>query len=94
MAALVAEIDYTWRLDLYNHALPPFHKIITGLVDVFPVPVAQPADWYAATLYYQPKYKYCCLKWQIAVSLLGDIISFSGPHFGCEADVTIWEKTW
>ena len=42
----------------------------------------------------QPKYGYTCLKWQLGISLKGDIIMWSGPHLGIAADSTIWEETW
>lgn len=42
----------------------------------------------------QPKYGYTCLKWQLGISLMGDIIMWSGPHLGIAADSTIWEQTW
>ena len=53
LADIIAEIDYTWRLDPHNHALPPFDKYITGIVDTCPVPLACPADFHHASLYFQ-----------------------------------------
>ena len=43
----------TWRLDPRNHALPPFDKFITGIVDTCPVPLACLADFHHASLYFQ-----------------------------------------
>ena len=53
LADIIDEIDYTWRLDPHNHALPPFDKYITGIVDTCPVPLACPADFHHASLYFQ-----------------------------------------
>ena len=33
LSEVIDEIDYTWRLDPFNHALPPFDRHITGIVD-------------------------------------------------------------
>ena len=42
----------------------------------------------------QPKYAMTCLKWQLGISLMGDIILWTGPHLGIEPDAHIWEDTW
>ena len=53
LADIIEEIDYSWRLDPHNHALPPFDKYITGIVDTCPVPLACPNDFHHASLYFQ-----------------------------------------
>ena len=34
------------------------------------------------------------LKIQLGISLMGNIILWTGPHLGVTPDVTIWEQTW
>ena len=94
LAALIDEIDYTWRLDPHNHALPPFDRAVTGIVDTLPIYIPSPHNWYLSTLFFQPKYKACVLKMQLGISLMGDIILWTGPHLGVTSDKTIWETTW
>jgi len=53
LADIIEEIDYTWRLDPHNHALPPFDKYITGIVDTCPVPLACPNNFHLASLFFQ-----------------------------------------
>lgn len=53
LADIIQEIDYAWRLDPFNHALPPFDKYFTGIVDTLPVPLSCPADFHLASLYFQ-----------------------------------------
>ena len=59
LAALIDEIDYTWRLDPHNHALPPFDRAVTGIVDTLPIYIPSPHNWYLSTLFFQPKYNGC-----------------------------------
>ena len=66
---VIDEIDYTWRLDPFNHALPPFDRHITGIVDTLPIYLPTPHNWYLSTLFFQPKYKACVLKMQLGISL-------------------------
>ena len=47
-----------------------------------------------AQLLWGPKYKRYLYKIQIGVNFLGNIVLWTGLHFGCEADITIWETTW
>ena len=93
-AGIIDEVDRTRRLDRYNHGIPPFEYLVTGLVDTFPVYVPQPHRWSMARLLFQPKYKATVLKYQLGISWNGEIILFTGPHLGTSADVTIWEATW
>ena len=53
LADMISEIDYGWRLDPHNHALLPFDKYITGIVDTLPVPLACPNDFHLASLFFQ-----------------------------------------
>ena len=94
LANIIEEIDYSWRLDPYNHALPPFDQSITGIVDTLPIYIATPHYWWLSSLFFQPKYKACVLKMQLGISLLGDVILWTGPHLGVTSDTTIWETTW
>ena len=94
LAIIIEEVDYTWRLDPYNHYMPPFDKYVTGIVDVFPVPVPCGQNFGMASLFYQPKYEMTCLKYQVGISLLGDIILFTGPNLGVASDANIWENSW
>jgi len=93
-AAIIDEIDRSRRLDRYNHGVPPFEYLITGLVDTFPVYVPQPHRWSLARLLYQPKYKATVFKYQLGITWNGEIILFTGPHLGTTSDKTIWEATW
>ena len=81
------------RLDPYNH-YPPWREYITGIVDTLPIFVSEPAHFPAAKLLYQPKYKRHCYKMQLGITFAGNIILWTGPHFGSTADITIWRDTW
>ena len=35
-----------------------------------------------------------CFKIQVAINFMGQIVLWTGPHNGCESDVTIWRTTW
>ena len=87
------EIVYQDRLDPYNH-YPPWREYITGIVDTLPIFVSEPAHFPAAKLLYQPKYKRHCYKMQLGITFAGNIILWTGPHFGSTADITIWRDTW
>jgi hypothetical protein len=94
LADIICEIVYDDRLDLYNHAGPPFEYHVTALVDVFPVFVPAPHEFSLRRLLFQPKYDACVLKIQLGISLLGNIILWTGPHLGVTSDKTIWDQTW
>ena len=93
-AQIVDEVNYGWRLDPYNHGLPPFDRCFTGIVDTLPVYPPTPHKWWMSALMFQPKYKACVMKFQLGISFAGDIILWTGPHLGIESDVGIWERTW
>ena len=79
LAALIDEIDYTWRLDPHNHALPPFDRAVTGIVDTLPIYIPSPHNWYLSTLFFQPKYKACVLKMQLGILTHGRHHPLDGP---------------
>ena len=93
LADVLDEIRYDARLDPYNHS-PPFPHYLTAIVDTAPIFVSETSlSWAAKTLTYAVKYKRHCYKWQIGISLIGDLILATGPHLGCTSDITIWRNT-
>jgi len=94
LANVIDEIRYDDRLDPFNHVGPPFKYHVTGIVDVFPVYIPKSHDWDIARYNFQPKYDACVFKIQLGISLMGNIILWTGPHLGCQWDGTIWEQTW
>jgi hypothetical protein len=94
LANIICEINYNWRLDPFNHGFPPFDRSFTGIVDTLPVYIPEPHNWYLSTFFHQPKYGCCVLKMQLGINLLGDIILWTGPHFGVEHDGSIWDRTY
>ena len=94
LAQIVDEIDYGLRLSHMNHALPPFDKCFTGIVDTLPVYLPTPHNWHVSTLFFQPKYDSCVVKMQLGITFGGHVILWTGPHLGVTADSTIWETTW
>jgi hypothetical protein len=87
------EIYYNDRLHHENHGTGIFAKYITTFIDTAPIFVQQPDDIQLARLLFQPKYGSHVYKIQVAVNFLGWIVYYSGPHFGTEADNTIFEDT-
>ena len=94
LANIISEIRYDDRLHPYNHVGQPFKYHVTGIVDTFPIYVPAPHDFAQRQLLFQPKYDACVLKMQLGISFMGNIILWTGPHFGTTADITIWEQTW
>ena len=94
LASIITEIVYDDRLDLFNHVGGPFSYFYTGIVDVFPVFVPAPHSFSMRRQLFQPKYDACVYKIQIAVTFMGNIILWTGPHLGCESDKKIWDDTW
>jgi hypothetical protein len=92
VAAALAEIVYDDRLDPYNHVGRPF-KYVTGIVDTLPVYVPSPHSFAMRRQIFQPKYGTCVYKMQLGISLMGNIILWTGPHLGTTPDVTIWRST-
>ena len=93
LAMLIDEVDTNWRYDPYNHA-PYFRTQYTAIVDTFPVYVTGSSTFANAQLIWGAKYERYIYKIQIGINFLGNIVLWTGPHLGCEADVTIWETTW
>ena len=94
LADIISEIDYSWRLDPYNHWLPPFDRCITCMVDTLPIYIPMSHDWAISQLFYQPKYLSTVIKMQLGCTLHGDIVLWSGPHLGIASDIGIWNRTW
>ena len=59
----------------------------------FPLVVNVPADYATAKLLFQPKYKACVLKIELAVAFTGEIVHASFPHLGTTHDVRVWRNT-
>lgn len=83
----------THRLNPYNH-FPPWRHHVTAIIDTLPIFVSEPSYFQAAKLIYQPKYKRHCYKMQLAITFMGNIVLWTGPHLGCSSDLTIWRRTW
>ena len=93
LAMLIDEVNTNDRYDPYNHA-PYFRTAYTAVVDTFPIYVTGCGEFANAQLLWQPKYKLYCYKVQVGISFLGNIVLWTGLHFGNTADITIWETTW
>jgi hypothetical protein len=93
LAALIDEVDADLRYNPYNHA-PFFRTRYTAIVDTFPVYVTGTGEFASAQMLWGEKYQRYIYKVQIGVNFLGEIVLWTGLHFGREADITIWETTW
>ena len=86
LGLIIDEVDRTRREDAYNHGIPPFNYLFTGMVDTLPVyvphPVPHPHKFSLQRFLYQPKYKATVLKWELGITFAGEIILFDGPHLG------------
>lgn len=87
------EIHYNDRLHPKNHGSGIFEKYVTCFVDTVPIYVSEPKDKQLSDLLMQPKYGGHVYKLQVAINFLGWIVYYSGPHYGTEADNTIFEET-
>ena len=90
----INEINYNDRLHPANHGLGIFENYITCFVDTAPIFVKEPRNRQLAALLMQPKYGCCVYKFQIAVSHMGWICYYSGPHHGTIPDNIIYENTY
>ena len=75
-----------------NH-VPHFPYHVTGIVDTLPIYVPSSHSFSMRRFLFQPKYDDTVYKMQLGISLLGDIILWTGPHLGVTSDKTIWEST-
>ena len=86
------EIHWEDRLSPWNHAYH-FPSAVTFMVDTFPVRVSEPEDSALGQVLFNPKYGSCVYKFQCAVTFLGVIPLFTGPHLGTSYDGNIYEAT-
>lgn len=92
LALVIDEVRWEDRLDPYNHVqLLPTR--FTCIVDTGPVFVAESMDGSTASLTFQPKYKENCFKMQVVISLTGQIVLYTGLHWGVTPDNLIWRWT-
>ena len=92
LARIMNEVKWEDRLDPYNHH--PFFPVgVTTVWDTAPIYVATPSDSRINRLLYQPKYKNCVFKLQIAVTFLLQIVHFSALHIGTAHDGKIFDAT-
>ena len=92
LARIMNEVKWEDRLDPYNHH--PFFPVgVTTVWDTAPIYVATPSDSRINRLLYQPKYKNCVFKLQIAVTFLLQIVHFSALHIGTAHDGKIFDGT-
>ena len=86
LAALIDEVDADLRYNPYNHA-PFFRTRYTAIVDTFPVYVTGTGEFASAQMLWGEKYQRYIYKVQIGVNFLGEIVLWTGLHFGREADI-------
>ena len=92
LALVMNEVQWDDRLDQSNHHA--FFPVgVTTVWDTAPIYVATPSDPRINKLLYQPKYKNCCFKVQIAVTFTSQIVYFSALHVGAAHDGTIFNDT-
>lgn len=87
-------ITYFWnrRFEDENKLPLPwfFGDRTTLIVDTFPIYINRPS--FEQSVFYNGKYGSHVLKYQIVTDNRGFIVSYSGPHVGTVADVTIWRR--
>ena len=91
LAVCLREVVWSDRLDPFNHH-PYFPVGVTTIWDMVPLYVATPADKRQERLIYQPKYKNCVFKMEVAVTFSMQIVYFSGPHLGTANDNEIFNQ--
>jgi hypothetical protein len=89
---VVNELEYAFlsRLDVDNAIHTAFENMnrSTCLLDSFPIYINRPSR--NQGLFYNGKYKRHILKVQALVDHRGNLIWFSGPHVGCQHDVSLF----
>jgi len=93
LAQIIDEIVYDDRLHRYNHVGRPFKYHVTAIVDTLPVYIPEPHSFAMRRLLFQPKYGACVWKMQLGITLMGNIVLWTGPHLGVTSDVSIWRQT-
>ncbi|KAH8054705.1 hypothetical protein JL722_8651 [Aureococcus anophagefferens] len=91
LAVCLREVVWSDRLDPFNHH-PYFPVGVTTIWDTVPLYVATPDDKRQERLIYQPKYKNCVFKFEVAVTFSMQIVYFSGPHLGTANDNDIFNQ--
>ena len=92
LAKALDEVQWSDRLDPFNHH-PFFPTGFTTIWDTAPIYVATPRDSAINRLLYQPKYKNCVFKLQIAITFRCQIVYFSALHLGTAHDGLIFRNT-
>lgn len=91
---MVDEVDDVWadRHSRSNRLPEVFDSEIIGNIDTFPVGIDRHKKGDIQSHFYQGKYKDHIIKIQLVSNNRGDIMWYSGPHFGPTHDLTIWNK--
>jgi hypothetical protein len=106
LAVHIDEVHWSDRLNEYNHT-EHFQTRVTTIVDTAPVGVEESTRKHTASMTFQPKYKDNVFKLQvhasdgfslsvcvqIGISLTGQIVLYTGLHWGVSPDNLIWRWT-
>jgi hypothetical protein len=94
LASVIDEIQEVWdgRYDRTNRLPNSFGREVIGCIDTVPIACDRQSDSSVQGSFYQGKYKKHVFKMQLICNHLGQIMWYSGPHFGVTHDLRLWAE--